>query len=96
MDRDDNSPRFGGARQLIFLLNVMSYRELAVHNLLSISKPFSSWDQLWAIGGRGLFGVYLHPKMGNAVDFLKHANQNGIHLCMTKMKRGILDNMTTI
>jgi hypothetical protein len=37
--------------------------------LLEEAKPLETWDELWGIGGRGPFGCYLHPKMG---DGYKH------------------------
>ena len=52
----------GCERQLIFMLNAMSYyRDLAMHGLLEEAKPAEDWEQLWLIGGRGPFGFYLHP-----------------------------------
>jgi hypothetical protein len=54
----------GCERQLIFLLNAMSYyRDLAIHGILSQATAPSTWEQIWIMGGRGPFGCYTDPGM---------------------------------
>jgi hypothetical protein len=55
----------GPSCQLVFILNLMSfYQDLANHDLLTNKHPFQNCHQLWAFGGKGPFGCYLHPGMG--------------------------------
>jgi hypothetical protein len=71
LDEDDQPHHYdqGCSRQLVFLLNLLSYyRDLAVHGLLEQSKPLETWEAIWGIGGRGPFGCYLHPGMGIGYD----------------------------
>jgi hypothetical protein len=57
-------------------LNLLSYyRDLAIHGLLEEAKLLETWDDLWGIGGRGPFGCYLHPKMG---DGYKHYEKSQV------------------
>jgi hypothetical protein len=59
--------RKGASHQLVFILNLFSfYQDLANHDLLTNKHPFQNCKELWAIGGKGPFGCYLHLGMGTA------------------------------
>jgi hypothetical protein len=66
-------------RQLIFLLNAMSYYwDLAVHGILGQATAPSTWEQIWIMGGRGPFGCYTDPGMvTNPKEFLKFMGKLG-------------------